>query len=99
MSLNDGLNPDDECKVCGQNRDAHGDTEHAFSEDGQLRRRKPAVPARQDPPMERGEGNDRRIQLKPTYPLEQAFATLMEVLAEKDILTAPEVVRIFSGRG
>lgn len=84
------ISPDDLCQVCQTPRDQHGDKHHKFSVDGQLIQLDPPKP-RQEAPRHRDE--------KPAAPEAKAFATLIEVLAEKNILNTKDVIRIFSGQG
>jgi len=81
--------PDAECLLCNTTRENHGDRNHKFSEDGLLRPLDPPPKPRQEAPVHRDEQ-----QIKAT-----SFATLMEVLVEKNILDAKDVIRIFTGQG
>jgi hypothetical protein len=84
------MSPDEECGVCGETRENHGDKMHEFTLTDQVIQKKPGEPARQNPPRERGT----------TEPSPQAkaasFACLVEVLAEKGILDHHDIIRIFS---
>lgn len=98
------ISPDDECLVCGTKRDEHGDKHHKFSTDGQLVELDPAPKPRMEAPRHR----DDLAGVEPGPDLKLAFATLVEVLSEKQInfdgvnrplLSTHDVIRIFSGRG
>lgn len=78
--------PYDVCQLCGLTRENHGDSNHEFSIDGQLIPTKPRPEPRQDPPRERVTQEMKANTL----------AMLVEILAEKDILNAKDIVRIFS---
>lgn len=98
---------DETCVHCGLTRDEHGDSQHKFSLDGQLipidpppKPSREAPRHRDDPPAPAG------VEVGPDLKL--AFATLVEVLAEKKIsfdgvnrplLDTKDVIRIFSGKG
>jgi hypothetical protein len=84
------VDPDEQCQICHKKRDEHGDMNHKFSTDGQLipiEREKP----RQQPPVHREDPK--------STPTDRAFATLLEVLIEKNMLDARDVLRIMSGQG
>lgn len=87
------VNPDDVCGVCETPRDQHGDKNHVFTLTDQLMPLSPAPKPRQDPPRERGG------VLRPEPPVDPTalgLATLVEILAEKQILDAPDIIRIFT---
>lgn len=81
--------PDEACQVCGVSREMHGDKNHKFSLDGQLVGLDPPPKPRQESPVHRDE---ERIKAA-------SFATLIEVLAEKKLLDAKDIIRIFTGQG
>lgn len=87
------LSPDEECGVCGTQRDQHGDKQHQFNLDGQLIPLKPAEPPRQTAPRERDPN------LKPSGVEEQhkAFLRLNEVLLEKGVIDGSDLIRILGG--
>lgn len=87
------LSPDEECGVCGAQRDQHGDKQHQFNLDGQLIPLKPAEPPRQTPPRERGS------MPAPSGVEEQhkAFLRLNEVLLEKGVINGQDLIRILGG--
>lgn len=99
------ISPDDTCEVCGTKRDEHGDRMHQFSMDGQLIELKPGPEGRK-PPQTKEEAEAEQLKNLPN--IGRAFATLVEVLAEKKInfdgvnrplLDAKDIIRIFSGQG
>jgi len=81
------INPDDVCVLCHLTRDQHGDVNHEFSLDGQLISKRPPEPPRQQPPAVRG-ATDQDVR--------SAFAALLNILVEKEILTAKDLVVIIS---
>jgi len=83
------ISPDDECGVCSTKRDQHGDKLHVFTLTDQL------IPVK-EPPAPRQQAPQHRED-KPQ--LEKPFATLVEILAEKQVIDAKDVVRIFFGEG
>lgn len=83
------IDPDEVCGVCGDTRENHGDRHHKFSPNGDLVALPKAEPPRQRPPVHR---DDVAIQAK-------SFATLIEVLVEKNLLDAKDVIRILMGQG
>jgi hypothetical protein len=89
---NEVPDPDEVCAICGDTRADHGDRHHQFSADGQLVALPKNPPRRADPPAHRDDP-------KPAAQQAAAFATLMEVLVEKDILNAHDVIRVFTGQG
>lgn len=84
------VSPDDVCQVCHDTRENHGDRMHQFSEDGQLVVKEPPKPPTVPAPKTRVE------QQLDTQQLGDSFATLLEVLAEKGVLQAPDIIRILS---
>lgn len=89
------ISPDDVCALCNTKRDEHGDMNHQFSLDGQL------IPIRKGPegvkpPQTREEATQAASNLPDVG---RAFATLVEILAEKEIVNAKDIIRIFSGKG
>ncbi|AVR56898.1 hypothetical protein PBI_TRISCUIT_25 [Microbacterium phage Triscuit] len=102
------ISPDDVCLVCGTKRDEHGDKHHVFSLTSDVPMPIPAgpEPKRQAPRHRDDPAPDQAGVEGPDLKL--AFATLVEVLAEKKInfdgvnrplLTTHDVIRIFSGKG
>lgn len=99
------VSPDDLCVICDTKRDEHGDRQHQFSLDGQLIPLNPGPEGRK-PPQTKAEAEAE--QLKNLPDIGRAFATLVEVLAEKKInfdgvnrplLDTKDIIRIFSGQG
>ena len=80
--------PDERCQICSETRENHGDKHHKFSVDGQLAMLEPPPKPRATPPKEIGR-DETAI----------AFATLLEVLAEKEIIGAKDIIRILTGQG
>jgi hypothetical protein len=100
------ISPDDVCEVCGTVRDEHGDKMHKFSTDGQLIPLEQGKPPAKEAPRHRDDPPPTSAGVGPD--LGMAFATLIEVLAEKQIsfdgvgrelLTKQDIIRIFSGKG
>lgn len=90
------INFDDECVICGTKRDEHGDKNHQFSLDGQL------IPVRKGPEgVKPPQTREEAVSTPPSDlpDIGRAFATLVEVLAEKNIVDTKDVIRIFSGKG
>ena len=87
------MSPDDTCGVCDETRENHGDKNHEFNIEGNLVPKKPAEPPRQTAPKERGEAPSP----KGVEEMEKAFLRLNEVLIEKGILDARDIVRILGG--
>lgn len=89
--------PDDVCLVCGTMREEHGDKHHLFNiTDDTLIPLKPGPEPRNKPPRERGESL--KADPAPDH-VAESFATLMEILVEKDILDTKDILRVFRGRG
>ena len=86
------FDPDEPCLLCGFSRESHGDANHEFSTDGQLIPKKKPDPPRNTPPTHR----DDRPQLR-DKDYEQAFLRLVDVLTEKKMLDAHELMYIFGG--
>lgn len=84
------VDPDERCQICQQTRVNHGDAHHKFSTDGQLTPLDPPPKPRAEPPVHRDD-----------VPAIQArsFAVLMEILLEKNLLDAKDVIRVFTGNG
>lgn len=81
-------NPDDVCAVCNKTRENHGDAHHVFDMENEFPRPIPKpepVKAAAPPPRPMTE------QIKAA-----SFAALMEVLTEKGILDAKDVIKVFS---
>jgi hypothetical protein len=74
--------------ICLETRENHGDKQHEFSEDGQLVQKKPADPPKKNAPEEK----------VPDAFKAKALTTLVEILAEKGVLGAPDIIRIFDTR-
>lgn len=88
------VDPDELCAICNKTREMHGDMNHKFSEDGQL------IPLEKRPePRAQGPGHRDDPAPKPTDEVSRAMATLVEVLIEKNVLDAKDVLRIFKGNG
>lgn len=86
---------DDICGVCGIQRDMHGDKNHVFRLDDMLIPKAPAPEPRKKAPKHR----DDDPQPSSGPDVGKAFATLVEVLAEKGLLNHKDIIRIFSGQG
>lgn len=92
------INYDDLCGVCGTQRDQHGDKNHVFRLDDMLIPIAPGPDPKKTPPRHRDDESSR----PPTREgpnVGRAFATLVEVLAEKGIVDHKDIIRIFSGQG
>jgi hypothetical protein len=87
--------PDDACEICGERRDRHGDKNHFFSDDGELRPLKPGEPPRQEAPRPAGSPPAGVENRNPDSA--QAFARLMDVMVRKGLLGAEELLYIFGG--
>lgn len=85
--------PDEECQLCGVTRENHGDSNHEFSTDGQLRPVKRGEPPRKEAPRER----DPNHSPKGVEEMEKAFLRLNEVLLEKGILDGRDLIKILGG--
>lgn len=92
------INHDDPCGVCGTQRDQHGDKNHVFRLDDVLIPVTPGPPAKNTPPRHRDDEPSRSHTLQGPD-VGRAFATLVEVLAEKGIVDHRDIIRIFSGQG
>lgn len=82
------VNPDEPCSICSETRENHGDKHHKFNTEGHLIPLDPPPKPRAEAPVHVSEA------IKAA-----SFATLMEVLVEKEILTAKDVIRVFGGNG
>lgn len=79
---------DEECKVCGTTRENHGDKNHQFNPiDDSLIPLKPRPEPTRQPPKHRDDVVAEAIKA-------ESFATLLEVLAEKNILNEKDIIRI-----
>lgn len=88
------MSPDDICAVCGTTRENHGDVMHEFDmEDPFPRNKRPGPTPHREPPKERSATGGNAIDVQQVG---DSFATLLEVLAEKGIITAPDIIRILS---
>lgn len=85
------MSPDDVCILCYTKRDQHGDRQHKFSLDGQLEKIDPPAPPRQVPPV-----SDIAHQLANQMST-QLVLKLVERMVAKDMLTADDMLYIFSG--
>lgn len=88
------VSPDDECQLCGETRENHGDSNHEFSVDGSLvpkKRPEPGKPAPQE--------KDPNRPAKPSgvEELEKAFLRLNEVLLSKGVLDGRDLIQILGG--
>lgn len=86
-----GLNSELMCEVCGETRENHGDKKHKFSTDGQLLEIEQGPPPKQQPPLARDPREGPNVYM--------AFTTLVEVLAERQLLNSADIIRIFRGEG
>lgn len=96
-----GLNPDEECQVCGTTRENHGDKNHQFSIDGQLIPLKQGKPPRQQPPQRRDEAPTPMSQTAQELAKDataQMAMRLIEVLTKKGLLTGEDLFVIFGGQ-
>lgn len=93
------IDPDEECKVCSLPRVLHGDSHHQFSTDGQLRVKPEPPKPKQEAPRLKPENADRDQLIGDMKKSIEANAVmrLVEVLAEKELLSTLEVMYIFSG--
>jgi hypothetical protein len=92
------MSPDDRCLVCDTTRENHGDKRHKFNDvDDQLYPLDPPPKPRAEAPRERGETPAPAVVAEMIKA--ESFATLMEVLVEKEILDAKDVIRVFTGKG
>lgn len=88
MSRNDEVpDQDEQCQICGETRENHGDKMHKFSTDGQLVPLDPPKPPTTPPPKHRDDVVAEAIKA-------ESFAMLLEVLAEKNILNEKDIIRI-----
>lgn len=83
-------NPDEVCQVCRVTRENHGDKNHKFSTDGQLLPLDPPPKPRAEAPTHRDDAQ--MLQAK-------SFATLLEVMVERGMIDARDVIRILTGQG
>lgn len=100
------INFDDVCLVCGSQRDQHGDKNHQFSLTSDVPvPLKPGPKPDREAPKTRDEAKEEESRLPDVA---RAFATLVEILAEKKInfdgvnrplLDTKDIIRIFSGQG
>lgn len=79
---------EDVCGVCGETRENHGDMNHVFDVEGQLKRKEAAGPPRQAPPEMAG---------TTAQMTQNAFLRLIEVLVNKGLLDGEDLVRVFGG--
>ena len=105
------VNPDDVCGVCGFVREEHGDAHHQFTFDDKLIPLSPRPTPRRQAPTERGTGPNTLAADPPagqgpasvTTPevaqLARGFATLLEILTEREYIGAKDIIRIFRGEG
>ena len=105
------VNPDDVCGVCGFVREEHGDAHHQFTLDDKLIPLSPRPTPRREAPTERGAGPNTlaadptqgQSKTEVTTPevaqLARGFATLLEILAEREYIGAKDIIRIFQGEG
>lgn len=84
------MSPDEECLICGTKRDEHGDKLHQFSTDGSLVPITPGVKPREEAPKPKSEVTTSGPDVS------KAFAALVEILAEKELINARDIIRIFS---
>lgn len=82
--------PDDVCGVCSNTRENHGDMQHKFSVDGVLQKLDPPAPPRQQPPRHRDDP-------KPQDMEHGYVLRLTEVLIDKGILDARDLLRVMGG--
>lgn len=87
--------PDDICGVCNETREHHGDKNHEFNEEGVLIPLKKPEPPRQEPPQARGELVSGDLTTKQVG---DSFLALLEVLIDKNIIEARDVLRILGAR-
>ncbi len=87
------VDPDDLCSICNKTREMHGDMNHEFNLDGQLIQKKARPEPERKPPKHRDDPDP------VTDENSRALATLVEVLIEKNVLDAKDVLRIFKGNG
>jgi len=86
--------PDDVCMVCETTRDQHGDSNHKFSEDGQLIPIQPGPPARQKAP------DEKRASLSPEAKgvadnmTSQTLLRLIDTLVEKEVISGKDLMYI-----
>ena len=105
------VNPDDVCGVCGFVREEHGDAHHQFTFDDKLIPLSPRPTPRRQAPTERGTGPNTlaadptqgQSKTEVTTPevaqLARGFATLLEILTEREYIGAKDIIRIFRGEG
>lgn len=92
---NSSVSPDDECQVCMETRENHGDKNHKFSVDGILEPKEPAPKARQQPPAFKGqESRAQRLGGDPTAALS---LRLIERLVSKGVFNGDDLVYLFGG--
>lgn len=86
--------PDDECALCGLTRENHGDSNHKFSQDGELIPVKPGPPARQQPPEEKKASLSAPAKDLAEDTTAQAFLRLVDVLVKKEVLDGQDLMYI-----
>lgn len=87
-------NLDDRCGVCDETRENHGDKNHKFDLYGQLVPIEPRPEPRNTPPEKRRASV--AADSTPEDEVRRSFVALVEILAEKDILVAKDIIRIFN---
>ena len=96
------VSPDDVCLVCEETRENHGDKVHKFSRDGQLLPLDEGPVARQLAPKERripGNYGGQGYQAQADLHTAKSLATLLEILVDKELLSAKDIIRIMRGDG
>ena len=105
------INPDDVCGVCGFVREEHGDAHHQFTFDDKIIPLSPRPTPRREAPTERGthpntlaadptQGQSKTEVIdKDLSQVAKSFATLLEILAEREYIGAKDIIRIFQGEG
>lgn len=81
---------DDMCGVCGETRENHGDKNHEFNIDGELKPLKKPEVGRQAAPTRRGDELAKD-------PVAQVMLRLIEVLGTKGVLSPYDNMYIFGG--
>lgn len=111
VESNEQVNPDDVCGVCGFVREEHGDAHHQFTLDDKLIPLSPRPTPRREAPTERGthpntlaadptQGQSKtEVKTPEVAQLARGFATLLEILAEREYIGAKDIIRIFQGEG
>lgn len=93
------MSPDDECGVCGTQRDQHGDMNHEFNLDGVLIRKKAPPSASEEAPRTREEAaQSREAGVLAKDPTTRLTLRLVERLVAKGLFDGEDMLYIFGGK-